>query len=45
MERRFAWLQNFQRLVTRYEVEVEVEVENFLGFLHLGRILILSRQF
>ncbi|GEL72987.1 hypothetical protein MVI01_47710 [Myxococcus virescens] len=32
MERLFAWLQNFRRLVTRYEVKVE----NFLGFLHLG---------
>ncbi|QDE95995.1 IS5 family transposase [Myxococcus xanthus] len=41
MERLFAWLPNFRRLVTRYEVEVE----NFLGFLHLGCILILLRQF
>ncbi|WP_228565065.1 IS5 family transposase [Myxococcus sp. AB036A] len=41
MERLFAWLQNFRRLVTRYEVKVE----NFLGFLHLGCILILLRQF
>lgn len=41
VERLFAWLQNFRRLVTRYEVKVE----NFLGFLHLGCILILLRQF
>lgn len=41
VERLFAWLQNFRRLVTRYEVKME----NFLGFLHLGCILILLRQF
>ena len=41
VERLFAWLHNFRRLVTRYEVKVE----NFLGFLHLGSILILLRQF
>jgi len=40
-ERPFAWLQSFRRLVTRDEVKVE----NELGFLLLGRILILLRQF
>ena|SRR5689334_13759283 len=39
IERLFAWLQNFWRLVTRYEYHLE----NFLGFVHLGCILILSR--
>ncbi|MGE6764076.1 IS5 family transposase [Corallococcus interemptor] len=41
VERIFAWLQHFRRLVTRYEVKVE----NFLGFLHLGCILLLLRRF
>jgi transposase len=35
--RRCAWLQNFRRLVVRYERHLE----NFLGFVHLGGILIL----
>jgi hypothetical protein len=37
IERLFAWLQNFRRLVTRYERNAE----NFLGMLHLGCTLIL----
>jgi transposase len=37
VERLFAWLQNYRRLVVRYERYAE----NFLGFLHLGCILIL----
>ena len=41
VERLFAWLQNFRRLVTRYERHVE----NFLGFVQLACIVILSRQF
>ena len=41
VERLFAWLQNFRRLVTRYERHLE----NFLGFLHLGCILILLRRY
>lgn len=41
IERLFAWLQNFRRLVTRYERHVE----NFLGFVQLACIVILSRQF
>jgi len=41
IERLFAWLFNFRRLVTRYERHAE----NFLGFLHLGCICILLRYF
>ena len=39
IERLFAWLQNFRRLVTRYEYHAD----NFLGFVQLGCILILLR--
>jgi len=41
VERLFAWLQNYRRLVTRYERHAE----NFLGFLYLGCICILLRHF
>jgi transposase len=41
IERLFAWLQNFRRLVTRWERHAE----NFLGFLQLGCICILLRHF
>src|SRR5690349_24487374 len=40
IERLFAWLQNFRRLVVRYEYYAE----NFLGMLHLGCCLILLRN-
>lgn len=40
IERLFAWLQNFRRLVTRYERHAA----NFLAFLQLGCILILLRH-
>ena len=40
VERLFAWLGNFRRLVVRYEYHVA----NFLGFVHLACILILLRQ-
>ena len=40
VERLFAWLGNFRRLVVRYERYAL----NFLGFVHLGCILILLRQ-
>jgi transposase len=40
VERLFAWLQNFRRLIVRYEYHQE----NFLGFVHLGCILILLRR-
>ena len=41
IERLFAWLQSFRRLVVRYERKAE----NFLGFVHLGCIMILLRRF
>jgi transposase len=37
IERLFAWLQNFRRLVTRYEYSLE----NFIGMLHLACAMIL----
>jgi transposase len=40
IERLFAWLGNFRRLVVRYERQAL----NYLGFVHLGCILILLRQ-
>jgi transposase len=39
IERLFAWLQNFRRVVVRYERHAE----NFLGMLHLASSLILLR--
>ncbi|MEM7159087.1 MAG: IS5 family transposase [Myxococcota bacterium] len=39
VERIFAWLQNFRRLLTRHERKAS----NFLGFVQLGCILILLR--
>lgn len=41
IERLFAWLQNFRRVVVRYEYHSE----NFLGFVLLGCIRILLRYF
>ena len=41
IERLFAWLQNYRRRVTRWEYHAE----NFLGFVRLGCICILLRQF
>src|SRR3979411_2219113 len=41
VERLFAWLHNFRRLVTRYEYHVE----NFLGFVHLGCMCIMLRMY
>ena len=40
VERLFAWLHNFRRLVTRYEYHAD----NFLGFVRLGCICILLRH-
>ena len=40
IERLFAWLFNFRRLVTRWEADVF----NFLGFVRLGCIVILLRR-
>lgn len=39
VERLFAWLQNFRRLVVRYEYHAE----NFLGFVQLGCMIIMLR--
>jgi transposase len=39
IERMFAWLFNFRRLVVRYEYHAE----NFQGFVHLGAAIILLR--
>jgi transposase len=36
VERLFAWLQNFRRILVRYEYHDE----NYLGFVHLGCMLI-----
>jgi transposase len=41
IERLFAWLQNFRRLITRHEYDVL----NFLGFVQLGCVVILLRQY
>lgn len=41
VERLFAWLQNFRRIVVRYEYHAE----NFLGMVQLGCIIILLRLF
>jgi transposase len=40
VERLFAWLHNFRRLVVRYEYHAD----NFLGFVHLACIIILLRR-
>jgi transposase len=40
IERLFAWLQNFRRLIVRYEYKDE----NFLGMAQLGCIVILLRK-
>ena len=40
IERVFAWMQNYRRLVTRWEYKIE----NFLGFVQLGCLLILLRH-
>ncbi|MDI3286584.1 transposase, partial [Polyangium sp. 15x6] len=39
VERLFAWLQSFRRIVVRYERHAE----NFLGFVHLGCIVVYLR--
>lgn len=40
VERLFAWLMRFRRLVTRYEMKAE----NYLGPLHLASLIILLRR-
>jgi transposase len=41
VERLFAWLQNFRRVATRFDYQDD----NYLGFVHLGCILILLRAY
>lgn len=41
IERLFAWLQNFRRILTRHERKAQ----NYLGFVQLGCIKILLRQY
>lgn len=41
VERLFAWLQNFRRLIVRYEYHDF----NFLGFVQLGCMVILLRKY
>ena len=41
VERFFAWLQNFRRVATRFDYKDE----NYLGFVHLGCIVILLRSY
>jgi transposase len=41
VERFFAWLQNFRRVVTRWEYYAE----NFLGFVHLACVFIILKRF
>jgi transposase len=40
IERLFAWLQKFRRLVTRYEYSLD----NFTGMVHLACAIILLRH-
>ena len=40
VERLFAWLHNFRRLVVRSEYHIE----NFLGFVHLGCLQLLLKH-
>jgi transposase len=40
VERFFAWLNNYRRVVVRWEYHVE----NYLGFLHLACLVILLRH-
>src|SRR5918992_5115767 len=40
VERLFAWLQNFRRILVRYEYHAD----NFLGFVQLGCMIILLRR-
>lgn len=41
VERGFAWIQNFRKIVTRYEIKAE----NFLAMVQLACIMILLRRF
>ena len=41
VERLFAWLQNYRRLITRFERKIE----NFLAFLRLASFMILAKKY
>jgi transposase len=41
VERFFAWMQNYRRIVVRYEYHLD----NFTGFIHLACILILLKSY
>ncbi len=41
IERLFAWLQNYRRLIVCHDYKIE----NFVGFVHLGCILILLKSY
>ena len=41
IERLFAWLQNFRRIVVRYEYHAD----NYLGFVHLACMIILLKNY
>lgn len=41
VERLFAWMQNYRRIVVRYEYHLD----NFLGFVHLACIVILLKSY
>lgn len=41
VERLFAWLHNFRRIVVRYEYHAD----NYLGFVHLACVVILLRNY
>jgi transposase len=41
VERLFAWLQNYRRILVRYEYHDD----NYLGFVHLGCMMILLRAY
>ena len=41
VERLFAWLHNFRRLIIRHEYRLD----NYRGFVHLACILILMQQY
>jgi len=41
IERFFAWLQNYRRILVRFDRFVE----NYIGFVHLGCLIILLRHY
>jgi len=41
IERLFAWLHNFRRLIIRWEYKME----NYLGFVHLASIIVLLKSY